>query len=108
MSIYQPPHIFSFNTAHNEYLQILTEGGVALAAVAAAVIGVATLQILRATTTDRTPMFWVRAGAASATFAVAVQSVWETGLRIPANAMLFAVCCAVAIASPPGRGATSS
>ena len=98
MSIYQPPHIFSFNTAHNEYLQILTEGGVLLSAVLAIAVAAAAAGMWRALSSDRTPMFWVRAGATSAAIAIGVQSIWETGLRIPANAVLFAVCCAVALA----------
>ena len=41
-------------------------------------------------------MFWMRAGAASGLAAVCVQSVWEVGLRMPANAVLFAIVAAVA------------
>jgi O-antigen ligase len=107
MSLYQPPHVFSFNTAHNEYLQILTEGGIVLATAVAAAILAGMARIRRALADDRSPLFWARAGATSGAFAVAVQSVWETGLRIPANAVLFAVCCAVAMATAPGRDAAS-
>ena len=102
MSIYQPPHVFSFNPAHNEYLQIVAEGGIVLGGIVAAAI-VAGLLRIRRSLTDRSAMFWVRAGAASGAVAVAVQSIWETGLRIPANAALFAVCCAIAMATPQGR-----
>lgn len=104
MSIYQPPHIFSFNTAHNEYLQLLTEGGLVLAAAAACAVGAAVVAIVRALSIDRSPMFWTRAGASSAAAAIAVQSIWETGLRIPANAVMFAVCCGIAIARPGNSG----
>jgi hypothetical protein len=45
---------------------------------------------------DRSPMFWIRVGALAGMIGVAVQSIWETGLRMPANALLFAVLCAVA------------
>ena len=38
---------------------------------------------------------WFRIAAASGIVGVAVQSLWETGLRIPANALLFAVLAAV-------------
>ena len=31
MTVYQPAHDFAFNHAHNEYLQILAEGGVLMA-----------------------------------------------------------------------------
>jgi hypothetical protein len=39
----------------------------------------------------------VRAGAVGGLIAVAVQSLWETGLRVPANALLFAVLAAIAM-----------
>jgi hypothetical protein len=39
----------------------------------------------------------VRAGAVGGLIAIAVQSVWETGLRVPANGMLFAVLAAIAV-----------
>ena len=39
----------------------------------------------------------MRAGAVSGLIAVAVQSIWETGLRVPANGMLFAVLAAIAL-----------
>jgi hypothetical protein len=46
---------------------------------------------------DRTPVFWIRVGAASGMVAVAAQSVWDTGLRMPASAVLFAVAAAAAL-----------
>jgi O-antigen ligase len=104
ISVYQAPHEFFFNHAHNEYLQILAEGGMPLALVVgvAAVAGVVRARsLLRA---DRSAAYWIRAGAVSAVFAIAVQSFWETGLRMPANAMLFAVCCAAALTPSSGNG----
>jgi hypothetical protein len=40
---------------------------------------------------------WIRAGAATGLIAVALQSVWETGLVMPANAALAAVLAAIAV-----------
>ena len=40
--------------------------------------------------------YWIRAGAACGLMAVALQSVWETGLVMPANAALAAVVAAIA------------
>jgi hypothetical protein len=56
---------------------------------------------------DRTPIYWVRVGAVSGMIAAATQSVWETGLRRPANTLLFAILAAVAMhsASEPARRA---
>ena len=46
---------------------------------------------------DRSDGFWIRAGAVSGLTGVMVQSVWETGLRMPANGLLFAVLCGIAV-----------
>jgi O-antigen ligase len=104
MVVYQPsPHETFFNHAHNDYLQMLSEGGVLLAfpAVAVAIAGIAGIrERLRA---DRSSIYWVRVGAVSGLVAVAVQSIWETGLRVPANTLLFAVLAAVALHVAPNR-----
>jgi hypothetical protein len=98
MLVYQPaPHETYFNHAHNEYLQLLAEGGLALAVPGALALGAAALLIRRRLAADRTPIYWVRAGAVSGLIAAAVQSVWETGLRRPANTLMFAVIAAIAV-----------
>ncbi len=89
--------LFYLNHAHNEYLQILAEGGALLAVPAAVALAAAFRQIARHLSADRTAMFWVRAGAASGLTAVLVQSIWETGLTLPANAVLFAVLAGIAL-----------
>ena len=101
MMVYQrSDRAFFFNDAHNEYLQWASEGGLlvctplALAAVAAA------WGIGRRLRADTSTGFWIRAGAVASLTGVAVQSVLETGLEIPANAVLFAVVCAIAIHEP--------
>jgi len=50
--------------------------------------------------TDRSAIFWVRAGAIAGIAAAAVQSVWDTTLRTPANGVLFAVVAAIALHDP--------
>jgi hypothetical protein len=45
-------------------------------------------------------MFWIRSGAVAGIAGIFVQSFWETGLRMPANALLFAALCAAAIHKP--------
>jgi O-antigen ligase len=98
MSVYQPvPHVFFINHAHNQYLQLLAEGGLMLAVPAAIAVGVAAWSIWRRLRADRTPVYWIRAGAASGLVALAVQSTWEVGLILPANAVLFAILAAVAL-----------
>jgi O-antigen ligase len=103
MSLYQPPHLFAFNHAHDEYLQLAAEGGLLLGVPMAIAIIAGAAAIAARLRADRTPLFWLRAGAASALVAIGVQSIWETGLRMPANAVLFAVCSAIAVHRPRGE-----
>jgi O-antigen ligase len=107
MSAYQPvPHAFYFNDAHSQYLQLLTEGGVLLAVPAAMAAGTAVMLIARRLRADRTPVFWIRAGAASGLVAVAVQSMWQVSMTPPANAVLFAILAAVALHDGSGLKST--
>jgi len=87
-----------FNQAHNEYLQIATEGGaVLLVLVVAGVVLLMRTVRYRLMAHDGAHQF-VRIGACAALAAVGVQSIWETGLRAPANLLLAAVLAGVAIA----------
>jgi O-antigen ligase len=98
MIVYQQsPRVVYFNHAHDEYLQIAAEGGVLLALPALVAVLAAAAGIRRALRSDRTAIYWVRAGAVSGLAAVAVQCVWETGLRVPANTLLCAVLAAIAL-----------
>ena len=102
MLVYQQStRLIFFNHAHNEYLQILVEGGWLLAAPAVLAVAAALWSIADRLRSDRTPAFWIRLGAASGMAAVAAQSIWDTGLRMPANAVLFAVVAAAAIFRMP-------
>ncbi|HVC19607.1 MAG TPA: O-antigen ligase family protein [Vicinamibacterales bacterium] len=95
-----------FNQAHDHYLQVLAEGGLLLAVPAALALAGLAATARRALARDRTPLYWLRAGAAAGLCGVAVQSIWETGLRMPANAVLCAVLAAIVVHAPrmPGSG----
>lgn len=90
-----------FNNAHSHYLQVVTEGGILLTVPAAA--GLWWLAVLgrRAMAADRGEIFWVRAGAAAGLMGMAVQSVWEVSLVMPANAVLAAVLAALVVHERP-------
>jgi O-antigen ligase len=109
MLLYQQgSRLFFFNHAHDEYLQLLAEGGLALVIPAAIAVLAAIALSARQLRGDRTAMFWVRLGAVSGMIAVVVQSVWDTGLRMPANGVLFAVIAAMALHEPrPARSDAS-
>ncbi len=84
-----------FNQAHNHYLQVAAEGGLLLIVV----VGVAGVAFVRSArrhvAEDNSGLVWIRIGAACGLGAVALQSLWETGLVMPANAALAAVLAAV-------------
>jgi O-antigen ligase len=77
-----------FNTAHSHYVQVLCEGGLLLAAPALWAAGSVVVLGHRAVRADKGEMFWVRTGALASLAGLAVQSVWEVALIMPANAVL--------------------
>lgn len=107
MLVYQPPGRMLFsNQAHNQYLQFASEGGLLVAApLAAAALAFAVL-VRRRFSEDLSSSIWIRIGAVSGLLAVGVQSFWETGLRMPANAMLCAVLAAIAVHEVPDPAPT--
>lgn len=98
MRVYQSgDRTYYWNEAHNHYLQVLAEGGLLLGV--PATVGLMALVVLgvRALRAPADPLRWMRLGAAAALLSVAVQSVWETSLTVPANAMLAAVAAAILV-----------
>jgi hypothetical protein len=57
------------------------------------------LRVRRGLLEDTSSTRLIRAGAIAGLFALMVQNVWETGLLMPANAMLCAVLAAIAVHS---------
>lgn len=103
MTVYQQTRVWvgamqqwaHFNNAHSMYIQMASEGGLLVGLPAlAAVIALATLGI-RAVRADKGEMFWVRVGAAAGLAGLAVQSIWEVALIMPANAVLAGILAAL-------------
>jgi O-antigen ligase len=86
-----------FNQAHNQYLQWASEGGLLVIAPAGVVLWLFVRAAARSLAADHSVMFWVRGGALCGLAAVAAQSVWETGLTVPANAVLAGLSAAIAL-----------
>jgi O-antigen ligase len=86
-----------FNQAHNHYLQIAAEGGLFLIVPVALALAAFVRLGVRRVREDASGRVWIRAGAACGLLAVALQSLWETGLTMPANAALAAFLCAVVV-----------
>jgi O-antigen ligase len=94
-----------FDEAHNDYLQLASEGGVLLTVPAAAAAIFLVLGIRRRFRVQRddTRGHWVRFGAATSLAAIALQSTGEFSLQMPGNAVLFVVVCAIALHDVPER-----
>jgi O-antigen ligase len=87
-----------FNQAHNHYLQVAAEGGLLLSLAIALALLAFVRTARRRMSEDSSGLVWIRAGALCGLGAVALQSVWETGLVMPANGALAAVLAAIATA----------
>jgi O-antigen ligase len=89
--------------AHNDYLQLLAEGGVFIAVPAAITAILLTRAIRRSLRAARGEArgYWVRAGAAVGLLAIGAQELVEFSLQIPVNAFLF--CTLVAVALTPAE-----
>jgi O-antigen ligase len=101
MRVYQTtPRTYYHNEAHNQYVQILTEGGLLLTC--PALVGlIAFLIAVRNRLSRRDdPLRWMRLASASALLGVAIQSLWETGLTLPANGMFAAALAGLLVHEP--------
>jgi hypothetical protein len=98
---------YAIDQAHNHYLQLIAEGGAWLLLPGALVIGLFVVAAGRSLKQDLSSDYLTRAGACAGIAGVLVQSIWETGLTIPANALLFAVLAAIATFDAGPRAARS-
>ena len=86
-----------FNNAHSHPVQVLAEGGILLALPVLWAI-VAFVALARAAIpADKGEMFWVRAGAAAGLAGLAAQSIWETSLIMPPNAVMAGVAAGLVL-----------
>lgn len=91
--------------AHNDYLQLVAEGGLLVAVPAAIAIVCLAVAIRRNLGAARgeTRGYWIRTGAVIGLVAIAIQEIAEFSLQIPANAFLFCTLAAVALAPVHGN-----
>ena len=87
---------YAIDQAHNHYLQLMAEGGAWLLLPAALAAGLFVVLAGRSLKQDLSSNYLIRAGACAGMAGVMVQSIWETGLTMPANALLFAMLAAIA------------
>ena len=92
-----------FREAHNDYLQILAEGGLLLGLPACLLMGAFVMTIRGRFREDRNQghRSWLRVGAVVGLGAIGLQSMVEFSLQMPGNAALLLVLAAVAIRHAP-------
>ena len=103
MLVYQTANRTSiFIHAHNDYLQILAEGGALVAIPVAIAIAVIVRGIYRRMRRgeDGTVAGWLRIGAIAGLAGIAVQSLLEFSLQMPGNAAVAIVLIAIALHRP--------
>jgi O-antigen ligase len=98
---------YAIDQAHNHYLQLMAEGGAWLLLPGTLAAGLFLVLASRSLRQDLSSSYLIRAGACAGIAGVLVQSIWETGLTMPANAMLFAVLAAIATHNPLRASAVS-
>jgi hypothetical protein len=94
-----------YQEAHNEYLQVLSDGG-ALLAVPMLLFGATAIVTIRRRfreKADDTLTYWVRVGAVAGIIAIALQSLLDYTLQTPGGAVMFATLLAIAIHLPRRR-----
>jgi O-antigen ligase len=89
-----------YNQAHNHYVQVASEGGLLVGVPVLLALAALARAAWRSLAADRSGMYWVRAGALCGLCGVAAQSFWETGLTMPANAMLAALAAGIVLHDP--------
>jgi O-antigen ligase len=102
MLVYQTAERHSiYVQAHNDYLQVLAEGGALVVLPIMAVLGVIASTLRhRFRESDPPATFWLRAGATAGLIGIAAQSLFDLSLQMPGNAMMFAVLLAIALHRP--------
>ena len=92
--------------AHNDYLQLLVEGGWLVAVPALVLIGLFAREVRRRFREGRDDGtgYWIRLGAVTGIVAIAFQEIVEFSLQMPGNAAFFTVLCAMAVRKASVKG----
>jgi O-antigen ligase len=101
--VHDPP--VHFSQAHNDYLQLASEGGllVGLPIVAAIFIFVREVRRRFREGVDDVTTYWLRVGATTGLVAIALQEFVDFSLQMPGNVVLFTVLAAIAIHRPASK-----
>jgi O-antigen ligase len=87
--------------AHNDYLQLVSDGGLLVCVPAAIVAGVFVWRLRRRfQETSGDADYWIRMGAVTGILAVALQETVDFSLQMPGNLVLFVLLAALAMRRP--------
>lgn len=91
-----------FAQAHNEYLQVIAEGGLLVVVPALVLLWFVVRTIADRLTSgeDDGLTSWIRAGAVTGLVGIAAQSMVEFSLQMPGNRVLFVLLLAIALHRP--------
>jgi O-antigen ligase len=91
--------------AHNDYLQLLAEGGLLLLVPTLVLVTLFSREVFRRFRERRDDAYgyWVRCGAVTGLMTIAFQEVVDFSLQVPANAAMFALLCGIAARRPSGH-----
>ena len=92
---------FHLREAHNDYLQLAAEGGLLLGVPLVCTLAALARDVRRRFADSRGSSYWIRLGAVTGLFAIALQSTVEFSLQMPGNAALCAVLCGIALHRDP-------
>ncbi len=95
---------FHFDAAHSDYLQLVAEVGLIGTGVALFLVVAFGRQAMARAQRDtrETLAYWIRRGAIIGLIGIASQELVEFSLQIPANALLCALLCGLALHVPAG------
>lgn len=96
--------------AHNDYLQIVAEGGLLLSVPVLIALALFIREVWRRfrERNDDMRTYWIRAGAVTGLCAIAMQELSDFTLQMPGATVLFVILAAIAIHRPLHRSADSS
>jgi O-antigen ligase len=95
-----------FAQAHNDYLQVLAEGGVlvGIPVILVALIFVRTIHRRFRDMPDEGTDYWMRVGAVMGIATISLQEIGDFSLQMPGNAVMFVVLLALAVRHPSAAG----
>jgi hypothetical protein len=94
-----------FMESHNDYVQLLSEGGLLVTIPALVLLLLFIREVRRrfCDDTDDERTYWIRVGAVTGLIAIGLQEIVEFSLQMPGNAALFCTLMAIAAGTLPHR-----